>query len=106
MEAIDRFIAEELEEQGRILLARQTAVIEKKFKVRTGRLLNGRSFRVIDDTLVYFHPIYARYLDIGPKFKKTRKPKIHNRFTFGAYRNLSENLLALYSNEMADAVTF
>ncbi len=98
----DKFIHNTLEEAGQRMLRKQKAEIEYSLHSKSGKLLNGRSISVNDNTLIFTHPIYERFLDIkkSKNRKKRKQIKIHNRFTYGMYYSLIGTLLYGFTDDV------
>lgn len=94
-----KFIQQVLEEEGARFLRNQGREIRKQLQFHTKRLINERSFKVIETPgggkLEITHPAYQRFLDIrrdtsrkrkGAGRRKSRKGyRIHNRYVMGHY---------------------
>ena len=104
MGARERFIQETLESEGRRMLAGQGAAIASGYRRGTGRLESGRSISVsggaeADGKLTLEHPVYARFLDLKNRRKKSLR--IHNRFIFGAYAAIARRLMYGFTEDVA-----
>ena len=105
MGAMERFIQDTLETEGRRLLRNQGAASTGNYRRGTGRLEDGRRISVSatdgGGRLTLTHPVYERFLDI--KNRKKKRMRIHNRFVFGAYASIVRRLMYGFTDEVAAA---
>ncbi len=105
----DKFIQNTLKEAGQRMLRKQEVEIDYALKLRTGRLLSGRSISVeggSENKLVFSHPIYERFLDMkNLKNRKSKKRrKIHNRFIYGMYYSVIGNLMYGFTDDVIQTI--
>lgn len=102
MSVKERFVKEILEDEGRRLIRNQSLALERKLKVRSGRLMGTRRIGVeggdvYDGRMSFTHTVYERFLDmrrlhLGSQ-EVRRNRKIHNRFVFGHYSSIAGRLM-------------
>lgn len=102
MSAIDRFVTDTLQKAGERMLKHQTWAIEDAYRERSGNLLGSRRVTVSGSDFSFTHPIYERFLDIRAKGRSRNAAdrKIHNRFVYGTYLSLAEQLMYGFTEEV------
>ena len=93
----DDFVSQVLQHQGKRLLTNQERALRQKVRFRTGRISSSRSVQVssgngMDGQLTLQHLDYLRFLDMKGHKGKRKRRRIHNRFMFGTYYAIANQL--------------
>lgn len=111
-----RFVGKVLKEQSDEMLKYQEAGMRKRLHFHTNTLVNSRKMSVqegenyLDGQLSYEHVAYERLLDMRRKVRRTnggyttRRSKIHNRFTMGAYYAIARELMFGLTEEVKSSI--
>ncbi len=113
-----KFIRETLKEQGDRLLKNQGAVMYKRIQYHTGALKKNRSISVslagkpLSGKLSFTHTTKERFLDMkrqvnrkrGTGKRMKRGYNVHNRFVFGHYYSIANQLMHGFTEEVAQSI--
>lgn len=110
------FVKKVLSEHSATYLKNQGLAIRKRVKFHTGNVYNNRTAAVttddqMDGKIIITHTAIERFLDIKRKIRsratnrvKTRSLRIHNRFAYGHYYGIAEDLMYGATEEALDAI--
>lgn len=102
MSALDRFVTDTLHRAGERMLLHQSWAIEDAYKEQTGRLMRDRRVVVNGSEFIFTHPIYERFLDLKRRGKRKDIGKIHNRFVYGTWSHITEELMYGFTEEVKE----